>query len=97
MTDAYAKMSESKDLQDKLAEATRNAKDAEEAYAEAQKKRNEAISEGIDRNSDEMYYTLPRRVTQIFGVSLYFINLNVCLYASSSAVTPIGIVSIGAQ
>lgn len=54
MTDAYAKMSESKDLQDKLAEATRNAKDAEEAYAEAQKKRNEAISEGIDRNSDEM-------------------------------------------
>lgn len=54
MVDAYAQMDTGAQVQDSLAEATRNAEEAEKAYAEAVKRRNEAKAEGIDINSDEM-------------------------------------------
>lgn len=54
MIDSYAKMDEGEAMQNRLAEATRNAKEAEKAYAEAIEKRNAAKAKGLDINSDEM-------------------------------------------
>ena len=54
MIGAYEKMSVASSLQDKLAEATRNAEDAQSKYTEAVERYNQAKADGVDKYSDEM-------------------------------------------
>lgn len=54
MAYAYTKMQQGQEMQENLAEATRNAEEAEKAFKEAVDRRNEAIAAGFDRNGTEM-------------------------------------------
>ena len=54
MAYAYTKMQQGQEMAENLAEATRNAEEAEKALKEAVDRRNEAIAAGFDRNGTEM-------------------------------------------
>jgi chromosome segregation ATPase len=54
MAYAYTKMQQGQEMAENLAEATRNAEEAEKAFKEALDRRNEAIAAGFDRNGTEM-------------------------------------------